>query len=359
MNNKNNNLVRPIRVMVVDDLAFMRKAVREMLETSPLIEVVGAARNGKDALEQVTELLPDVVTVDLYMPEMDGVEFIRAQMARQPLPVVVCSSAGQQGGRALAAMEAGAVEFVHKPTSRALDQVRVIQRDLVRAVIAAAEAQPEKLAQQPELAPPPLEKSMYERPAFAPHIEAVLVGVSTGGPRALRELLHALPADFPVPVVIVLHMPVGYTEPLAERLNQICPLEVLELSDGLEVVPGRVVLAQAGLNTHLQRLSTGQVITRLSSPESSDSLYSPSVDMLFQSGAEAYGAHVLGVVLTGMGDDGTAGAAWIKAQGGLVITEAESSSIVYGMPRSVVEAGLSNQAVPLQQIANLLVEWVQ
>lgn len=345
-----------IRVLIADDSAYMRKVMREMIESSPLIQVVDTAWNGSSALEKTASLQPDVVIIDLYMPEMDGLDYIRKQMETRPIPIIVCSSATLDESMALAAMEAGAVEFVQKPTALALDSVYNIQQQLINAVIAAASVPFSRLpvpVAVPEEIP---EVDLFRWPArrTSMRVDAVLIGISTGGPQALRDLLPRLPEDFPVPVAIVLHMPPGYTQALAFRLNEISQVEVLESAEGLEMRPGRVILARAGVHTRLQ-LSDKGVVTSLSE-EPRDNLYIPAVDELFQSGAQAYQGRVLGVVMTGMGNDGTAGAAWLKAQGGIIFAESEESSVIFGMPRSVIEAGLADQVVSLKELPQAIME---
>jgi two-component system, chemotaxis family, protein-glutamate methylesterase/glutaminase len=349
----------PIRVLVVDDSAYLRKVLAEMLNRSPHIQVVGSASDGQDALEKVQLLHPDVVTLDLYMKGLDGVDFLRRQMKRRPVPVVVCSIASEQGDQAVAAMEAGAVEFVRKPTALALEQVYDIQSELVEKVVSAASASLVKLRQlqqwdeekSPNFPPAPV------RPrAGASLVDLVAIGVSTGGPQALRYLLPLLPADFPAPIGIVLHMPIGYTGPLAEKLDERCALEVLEAREGLELRPGRVVIARAGSHMVVESAGEHSFVRLALSP--SDTLHRPSVDVFFRSAAEAFGDRTLGIVLTGMGNDGTAGAAWIKAQGGQVFSEDESTCIVYGMPRSVADAGLSDRVIPLDRMVRAILEAV-
>ncbi len=336
----------PIRVLVVDDSAYVRKVVKQMLQRSPQIEVVGTARDGYEALEKVEELNPDVVTLDLIMPRLDGVGFLREQMARRRIPVVVVSIASEGGELALAALEAGAVDFVQKPTALASERILEIADELIRKVKAAADITPEQLATLETLAPA---AKPLKAPPVARTVDAVVIGVSTGGPQALRYLIPSLPADFPVPIAIVLHMPVGYTGLYAQRLNRLASLGVVEASEGDEMRPGRVLLAPAGRHLVLVRRDDGVVVARLDvSPL--DTPYRPSVDVLFRSAAEVYGGRVLGVVMTGMGRDGTQGAAWIKAQGGYIIAEAESSCMVYGMPRSVIEANLADRVVPLEDL---------
>jgi two-component system, chemotaxis family, protein-glutamate methylesterase/glutaminase len=344
----------PLRVLIVDDSAYMRKAMREMLEGEETVTVVGTAWNGLDALEQVEKLNPDVVITDLYMPEMDGIGFIKSQMRRKPIPIVLCSSADSDGDGVLQAMDAGVVEFVQKPTARALDVVYDIRQQLILAVQAAAavvlDKMPLKEGEGAVAVPSP---ASVGQPVTK--ISVVMIGVSTGGPRALRVILPRLPADLPIPIIVALHMPPGYTATLAENLNKHCLLEVVESAEGMEVNPGRIILAQAGTHTRLMREHSGRVVTRLNK-EPRDSLYHPSIDVLFQSGATAYGSQVLGIVLTGMGNDGTAGSAWVKSQGGVVFTEDEKTSVVYGMPRSVVEAGLSDRVLLLDQFPDAIME---
>ncbi len=347
-----------IRVLIVDDSAYIRKVISEILSRSPEIEVVGTAWDGSQALEKIDELEPDVITLDLYMRELDGVKFLKEQMKRRPLPVVVCSSAEREDEQVLEAMDAGALEFVQKPTARASEEVYQIEQDLIEKVLGAAAIPPDRIkaviadghGDGVEVAPEKIGSDhMSNR-----QIDAIVLGISTGGPQALRWLLPKLPADLPVPMAIVLHLPVGYTGHFARRLDELSQLEVLEASEGLEMKPGRVILAQAGKHMVLLR-SGGSVVVHLSS-EPADSLHRPSVDELFHSAAVVYGSRLLGVVMTGMGSDGTTGAAWIKAQGGLVFTESEESCVVYGMPRSVVEAGLSDKIIPLVDFPKSIME---
>ncbi len=340
----------PIKVLVVDDSAYIRKVVTEMLSAEPRIQVVGTARNGRDALEKVTELKPDVVTLDLIMPELDGVGFLREQMQRRRLPVIVVSIASENGALVVSALEAGALDFVQKPTALASERVYEIQRDLIEKVLTAAAIEPARLPVGISVP-----KEVLPLRKTAPLVDAVVLGISTGGPQALTQLIPRLPADFPVPMAIVLHMPVGYTELFAARLNEISALEVIEASEGDEMRPGRVLLAPAGRHLTFLRLQDRRVISHLDL-RPLDSLHRPSVDVLFQSAAEVYGGRLLGVVMTGMGKDGTAGAAWIKAQGGTILAEAEESCVVFGMPRAVIEAGLADEIVPLERMADAILE---
>jgi two-component system chemotaxis response regulator CheB len=342
---------RVVRVVVVDDSAYVRKVVKEMLGRSPLLDVVGAARNGDEALEMVARLKPDVVTCDLIMPDTDGLEFIRKQMAVQPVPIVVVSIAADSSERVLSALDAGAVDFIQKPTALASDKMFDIADDLVARVKAAAAAPMGRIRAQAL----PARSSVIT--AFHNRYDLVAIGVSTGGPQGLKAVIPRLPADFPAAVAIVLHMPVGYTEAYAKRLGDASALTVVEAREAEEVRPGKVFIAPAGRHLTFHRGAGGAVRTRLDvSPL--DTPHRPSVDVLFQSAADVYGNRVLALVMTGMGDDGRQGAAWVKARGGTVLTEAEETCVVYGMPRSVVEAGLSDDSVPLDRLSDALLERV-
>ena len=340
-----------LRVLVVDDSAYVRKVVKEMLSRSPFIEVVGTARDGQEALELVEQLQPDVVTCDLIMPVMDGIEFVRQQMARRPLPIVIISIANEGSELVLQALDSGAVDFVQKPTALATEKIFEVSNELIEKVKAAGKVQID-----------PLQMALARRydtgspvATGAGLIDVIVIGISTGGPQALKYIIPQFPADFPIPILIVIHMPQGYTEMYAEKLNEISQLQVSEARQGDLVQGGAVLLAPAGRHLTLRRQANGTIMVHLSA-RPFDTLHRPSVDVLFQSAAEVYGNRALGIVMTGMGSDGKQGAAWIKAQGGIIFTEAEQSCIVYGMPRSVVEAGLSDKSIPLENMAQSIFE---
>lgn len=339
-----------IRTLIVDDSAFVRKVVREMLSRSPYIEVVGAARDGQEALEMTAELKPDVITCDLTMPRLDGVGFVREQMSRGPLPILILSASPQDAGHVMDALSAGAIDFVQKPTALATDQLLGIREELVDKVKTAARVPLANLGSASGAGP------LVAAPSrVAANVDLVVLAVSTGGPQALRYLLPEFAAEFPVPIGMVLHMPVGYTGPFAEKLNEVCRIEVAEAKEGDLFRPGVALLAPAGRHLEVRRNRAGAVVAHLTM-HPLDKPHRPSADVLFKSAADVHGSRVLGVVMTGMGDDGKLGAAWIKAQGGTILTEAESSCIIYGMPRAVAEAGLSDAAIPLTQIAQAIVE---
>lgn len=340
-----------IRILIVDDSAFARKVLREILALSDLVEVVGTARDGEEALEMTGNLNPDLVICDLRMPNVDGVTFVRRQMLVKPLPILIVSAAAQDAAEVIDALSAGAIDVIQKPSALATDDLRSVRESLIAKIAQAMSVPTSNLATPATVLLPAVRKDR-SRPT---KIDIVVLGISTGGPQALRRLIPLLPADFPVPMAIVLHMPVGYTALYAEKLNELCALEVREAADGDSLKPGRVLLAAAGRHLTFQRNAVGDILAQLSL-QPLDKIHRPSVDVLFRSAAEHFQDRVLAVVMTGMGDDGTEGAAWVKAQGGTVLTEAEKSCIIYGMPRSVAEAGLSDQAVPLEEMAQAIME---
>lgn len=343
-------MTRRVRVLVVDDSAFARKVMREVLAADPRIEVIAIARDGLDALEKIAELAPDVVTLDLVMPQLDGVGVLDAIRDRPDPPrVVVVTMSDADSVLGVAALQAGAFDVVHKPTALATDRLYELGKELVEKVILAAERAPGDRA--PRTSPVPLALDSTVR---ATRTTMLVVGASTGGPRAITQLLHALPADFPVPVGIVVHMPPGYTDAFANRLDRECPLEVVEAREGLALIPGRVVIARAGI--HFKMRATPEGWTCALDVQPMEALHRPSVDALFTSAATIAGRGTLGVVLTGMGSDGLEGARAIHAAGGRILVEHESSCVVYGMPRAVADHGLAEARFPMPGMAAAIIE---
>src|SRR5262245_23904088 len=282
-----------IRVLVVDDSAYVRKVVKQMLLRSPFIDVVGTARDGAEALDLVERLRPDVVTCDLIMPEIDGIGFLREQMARKPLPVIVVSIANESGELALAALDGGAIDFVQKPTALATERIFEVSDELIEKVKAAAGVSMKHLHIQsiPGVLPSPNRES-------GGTADIIVVGVSTGGPQALKYLIPQLPADLGVPVAVVMHMPVGYTELYAQKLDTMSALRVVEARDGDAVEPGVVLLAPGGRHLSFFRNNSGDVVAHLDT-RPFDSLHRPSVDVMFQSAAQIFRNRTLAVVMTG------------------------------------------------------------
>jgi len=333
------------RVLVVDDSAFARKVLRETLASSPALEVVGVARDGLEALEKIAELKPDVVTLDLVMPNLDGIGVLRALPAVGAPRVVVVSISDQNSALGIEALQMGAVDIVQKPTALATDRLYELSSELVAKVIAAGASRP-RVGELPVVQRVP-------RPVGG-RTRLVVIGASTGGPQALTRLLTALPAGVPCAIAIALHIPPGYTEALARRLDDACAVRVSEASEGAELEPGQVMIARGG--THLRVRASGNRLTAHLDQSPNGSGFCPSVDVLFQSAAEAVGSAVLGVVLTGMGNDGVAGARAIDQVQGRTLTEAEGSCVVYGMPRAVVEANLSAGQALIEDMAGKIVE---
>jgi two-component system chemotaxis response regulator CheB len=339
-----------VRVMVVDDSAYVRKVMTQMLTRSPFLEVVGTARDGREALELAIEKQPDVITCDLNMPEMDGVAFVREQMRRSPIPIVIISVAGPSGDQVLAALEAGAFDFLQKPTALASDRLMEIGEQLIEKVKAAAVA---PMSRGPIVATP-LPRRAPVRRVGRGNLDIVVIGISTGGPQGLKLVIPRLPGDFPVPIAIVLHMPMGYTEAYAKKLDELSELPVREAGEGDQVEAGEVYLAPAGRHMSFRR--DGARIAVHLDIRPLDKPHRPAADVLFHSAAECFGARSLGIVMTGMGTDGLEGAAWIKAKGGHILTQSEESCVVYGMPRAIDEAGLSDGRIPIEMMADAIME---
>ncbi len=342
-----------IRVLVVDDSAFARRVLRQTLAASPGIEVVGIAADGLEALEQIEQLKPDVITLDLLMPNLDGLGVLR-QLAelRSPVRVVVVTISDEASEIVAEALQLGAISRVKKPTALATDRLYELGGELIEKVRAAAAATSPAsrgpiAAQRPGLA------TNASGRRGARQVKLVTVGTSTGGPHALTRLLEEIPPDFPAPIAIALHIPGEYTAALAERLDRICALQVREAQDGLTLAPGTVILAKGGRHMTIEGVPDALRVCVDARPQR---LYSPSVDLLFESAARVTGSETLGVVMTGMGDDGLLGARAIVAAGGRVLTEAQSSCVIYGMPRCIDEAGLSTARVPLEDMARAIVE---
>lgn len=346
-----------VRVLIVDDSAFMRQVIIKMLEADPEIKVVGYARDGNEALEKIQRFNPDVVTMDVEMPGLDGLETLEQIMCIKPTPVVMLSAVTTRGAQTtIRALELGAVDFVAKPEKR-IDMVK-LATELPQKVKMAASVAVAKVCRARKLEPisiPTLTTPPAKR--IKKSIEVVAIGTSTGGPAALNTLFKTLPTNLPAGVLIVQHMPLGFTASLAQRLNDIGRMPVKEAEDGDLIVPGKALLAPAGWQMEVVRRS-GVAQVRLSKESPIKTLFRPSVDVLFLSVAKVFGGNSLGVVMTGMGNDGTKGLKAMKAKNAVGLAEDESTCIVYGMPRSVIEAGLADKIAPLPQLAKEIVNIV-
>ncbi|MDP2876537.1 MAG: chemotaxis response regulator protein-glutamate methylesterase [Holophaga sp.] len=353
----------PIRVLIVDDSPFMRKAIERMLVAAEDIQVVGTARDGVDALEKIPLLKPDIITLDVEMPRMDGLACLKKIMVDHPMPVLMVSSLTQEGAQAtLDALAAGALDFIPKESSLASGSILQIQQDLQEKV--------RRLALSPRFRKPAARPAIQlpTRPLVAPTrstgvglpgligttppAEFLVIGCSTGGPKALQDLLPAIPKNLPVPCLIVQHMPASFTKPFAERLNNICEVQVKEAEHGETARPGTVYIAPGGIHLNYRQRG-GQAIIELN-PEPAGSLHKPSVDVMFESLAMECTKQVLAMILTGMGSDGAKGMQALKAKGAHTLAEAEESCVVYGMPKAAFERGCVDQVAPLPEIAGIL-----
>ena len=350
----------PVRALVVDDSGFFRRRVAAMLDDDPRIEVVGTAADGLDALRQVEELRPDVVTMDIEMPVMDGITALRRIMERNPTPVLMLSSLTQQGARAtFEALEAGALDYLPKnfrdiadDPDRAASMLRSRVWALGRRGMPGGRAATRSGAAAATAAGPPA--SPRARPATAPakRPELVVIGASTGGPVALQRVLVGLPRDYPVPILLVQHMPGSFTGAFARRLDEACAIRVREARDGDVPEPGLALLAPGGRQMELER-RRGGLRLRLRDPTPAEH-YRPCVDLTMGSVAKALPGHALAVILTGMGADGREGARALKRSGGAVWAQDRESSVIYGMPAAVAEAGLADAVLDLDEIGRRL-----
>ncbi len=344
--------MKRVKALIVDDSAYNRAAITQMLASQPEIEVVGSAHDGVDAIAKTLRLTPDVITLDLEMPNMDGFTFLRWLMQERPTPVLVLSSRSDSRS-VVRALELGAVDFLAKPESRISKSIENLQDELVAKVQAILHLEMKKVKSSIELlsvekktVPP--RKEDDGRIVKSP-IEVVAIASSTGGPPAIQAILSSLPADFGAAVVISQHMPAGFTKSFAERLNKLSPLVVSEAAAGDRIVPGSVFIAPGGYHLTLKRTRTG-LSTELV-PRKPPDKYVPSADQMMISAAEVCGASTLGVVLTGMGNDGADGVIAIKKKRGQSLAESEESAVVFGMPQEAIRTGAVDKVLPLSKMA--------
>ncbi len=335
---------------MVDDSAFMRFTISKYLGEVPGITVVGTARDGVEALEIIPKLKPDVITLDVEMPRMDGLTTLRAIMAEFPRPVIMLSSLTSEGAlETIQALTLGAVDFIAKPMNKANMSaiINEVAAKIVHSVHAKVWTVPNvRQALKPQ--PRPSNSGKTTR-SMRNQDRLIVIGSSTGGPRALNTVIPALPVTLPASVLIIQHMPVGFTRSLADRLDNVSALTVKEAAPGDSLEVGRCLVAPGGFH---MTLDEHRQITLNQNPPVHG--VRPAVDVTMTSIARLFGAEVIGVILTGMGNDGTNGAALIHSAGGKVIAEAESSCVVWGMPRSVVEAGAADYIVPLDEVAGMI-----
>ncbi|QIK38914.1 chemotaxis response regulator protein-glutamate methylesterase [Caldichromatium japonicum] len=353
-----------LRVVVVDDSGFFRRRIVEILNADAGIEVVGTAANGQEAIEVVKQLDPDVVTMDIEMPVMDGITAVRRIMAESPRPILMFSTLTTEGAKAtLDALDAGAMDFLPKRLSdiaRDEESAKMLLRQRVRALGRSRLLRRSPGVPAAERAPQPAPRPVVPvapRPPAAPtalrNLRAVLIGTSTGGPVALQEVLKVLPKNFPLPIALIQHMPASFTPAFAERLNNLCQIEVKEAISGDVLKPGCALLAPGGMQMILEGGSQTRVRIEDSPP---GTIYKPSVDITFRSAVTALRGQVLAVVLTGMGADGREGARELKANGAQIWAQDAASCVVFGMPAAIIEAGLADQILPLKEVGPALIK---
>jgi two-component system chemotaxis response regulator CheB len=356
---------RKIRVMVVDDSAFMRKVIGDILSSDGRFEVVARVRDGEEALQKLQEASPDVITLDVEMPRKNGLEALKEIMERRPTPVVMVFSLTREGAEVtLQALSLGAVDFVTKPSGTISLDMNKVEEELKQKVWVASTVDRSRLGLRrfpPERRPqPPVSQPSAPAAATAPRrrpqrVDLLLIASSTGGPRALQEVIPAIRKDFPCPVLVVQHMPRGFTASFAERLDDASQLKVVEGYDGLKPQRGMAVIAPGGYHMVVDR-SGADLVCRLSDAPPVRSV-KPAADMLFMSVADVVGGSVVAAVLTGMGRDGADGALALHRKGGIILAESPETCVVYGMPRAVVEAGIADEVIPLYEMPEAFHRW--
>lgn len=357
--------VKEIKVLVVDDSSFMRKVIGDILDETPGISVVARARDGVDGLIKIEKFRPDVVTLDVEMPRKNGIDTLREIMERFPTPVIMVSSLTQSGATiTMQALSMGAVDFVAKPSGTISLNMREVGDELRQKVLAAASARsvvpgrpfPSK-ANGPESIRPPVSKGIIKPSVPGVRPKIVCIASSTGGPQALQKMLTELPKDFPLPIVIAQHMPRGFTASFASRLDDLCSIDVVEGSEGVRLRPGLAVIAPGGYHMVIKGGAQDMSVGLSDSPPVLS--VKPSANVLFSSVADVVGGDVVAVILTGMGRDGTEGAQILSSKGAYVFGEAPETCVVYGMPRSAMEAGIINEQLPLHDMAGALNRFVR
>jgi len=343
-------MTTPVRVLVVDDSALMRKLIPQILATDSSIQVVGTAMDGNFGLKKIEELRPQVVTLDLEMPGMGGLDMLKEIMRTHRVPVIVVSSHSTQGASVtLKALSMGAFDFVSKPADVSA-RMPEIASELIAKIKAAAQSRGIKIAAPAPPSAMPVEKA-------APHSSqrpsrVVAIGVSTGGPQALQYVLPQLPKDFPGTILIVQHMPEGFTDMFSRRLDEICGIRVKEAQSGDLLLPGRALVCPGSRHLKAKRLPLGDVAVLSDEPRVNG--HRPSVDVLFKSVAEEFGDKAIALLMTGMGEDGAQGMSHVKSAGGMTIAQSEDSCVVFGMPKAAIERGYAVRVVGLEAIANTL-----
>ncbi len=348
-----------IKVIVIDDSAFMRKSLTLMLESDREIRVIATARDGSEGIEKISKLKPDIVTLDIEMPGMDGITALKIIMEQMPLPVLMVSSLTTESAQAtMQAFELGAVDFISKDLASISTNIKYIKGELIdkikqiaRSRLIQTRFRMRRLVQSSrerkgQIASP---SKIVSFESVAPGFQAVVVGISTGGPEALHNLIPKIPEQFPIGMTIVQHMPPHFTKSLADRLNNISKVNVREAEQGEVVEPGKVLIAPGG--KHLTFRNDGPNVVTEISDEPINALYRPSADIMMKSACVTFHGPLLGIIMTGMGRDGVEGLKCIKSKGGYVIAQDEESCVVYGMPQAALDEGVVDSMMPLENIS--------
>jgi two-component system chemotaxis response regulator CheB len=341
---------KKIRVLIVDDSSFMRMVIRRILSSDPEIEIAGTANDGADGVKKALELKPDLITMDVEMPVMDGISALKQIMSKDPTRVIMVSTLTNEGATAtFDALEAGAVDYIPKNITDSPAAQAVIREELLRKVKASvrsgADRKPIISGRQA-----PVIRRVTEARLPKIRLNYVAIGASTGGPVALQEVLSRIPVNFPYGIMVVIHMPKAFTGPYADRLNAKCSLTIKEAAEGDMLKPGTALIASGGAHTLISRRAGGLYVHQAPTSEYPKNTYVPSVDLMMTSLADACGGAMLGVILTGMGNDGFKGMQHLKGKGGITLVQDEASSTIYGMPRACVDGGVADVVLPLDQI---------
>ncbi len=348
-----------VKVLVVDDSIFICKAITRILEKDPNIKVVGTAHDGLEAIEKIKQLDPDVVTLDVEMPRMNGIEALKVIMRDFPRPVIMISSLTREGAKVtLEALSLGAVDFIPKELYQGasaginLEKIEAQLLDKIKLIALKKPQFAQRVSSFTQTAPQvkPETRSALSTKVRKGVVDVVVIGVSTGGPTALQKLISGLPKDLPVPGIIIQHMPPTFTGALANRLNSLGGPAVKEAQQGEFLEPGKILVVPGAY--HMQLRKIGSRVSVVLTEEPKDTIYHPSVDITMTSAAQVYGPKTLAVILTGMGKDGLEGAKAVKNAGGKVLAQDEATSVVYGMPKAVVDAGLADKVVPIERMAS-------
>lgn len=344
------------RVLIVDDSSFMRMAIRSVLSKDPSFDIVGTAADGMEGVEKAIALKPDVITMDIEMPRMDGIAALKQIMAKAPTKVIMVSTLTNEGARStFEALDAGAVDYIPKNVTDSSDAQNIFRQELLRkikeaAVSRFARQQSSVTAARPSAAsaivPPRPTTSRFT----GKKIQYVGIGASTGGPVALQEVLSRIPVNFPYGIMVGIHMPKAFTGPYADRLNAKCSMTIREAVDGDILKPGLALIAPGGMHSTLVRQGSNIAVKIFPTSNYPQYVYIPSVDLMISSMAEATNGSMLGVILTGMGSDGFKGMQLLKQKGGVTIAQDEATSTIYGMPKACVDGGVADEVLPLGQI---------